>query len=698
MAKRGIALIEAYNGSLTKNEEQLQYLLKIMQYHRQKYPNCNKGKLKNSNGPSIFIAGFLTLTQSHPVDETLGNFIVDVSTSLFSTWRISALLCTNDEGSVNFSRQMSRNYVMSEVINSFENLDPTRLESEVDHRFIIVLDLDCSGALDILIKASETRMFVAPAKWLLIQDLRNPTIERNISKDSALTIIGSDNFSWVIENFRDLDMLPDSEVVLSRRMDDDSVAIVSLYRPSAVADLILEDRGYWTKETGLFIRDDVPASRRRQNLRQTHLKACLVITDEDTWNHLDDFKNLLVDAPTKSNYPWVFLLARRMNATVSFTGRDTWGYLQKNGSWSGMIGMLKNREVDIGGSTTFLTADRIGVISYIQLYTPTGSKFLFRRPPLSYVSNLFTLPFERSVWIAIGVLLILVIGLLYVAMKWEYSLKINNEIPLQDWTGNSDVAPTISDDLLVVMGAVSQQGSYYEPRIVPTRIIVLMALISTLSLYASYTANIVALLQSSADTINSPQDLMNSPMGIGIYDVVYNRYYFQAAQDPERKKFYETKVKGKEEVWLGLREGMSRVRKGLYAFHVEYGAGYQVIQETWEEGEKCSVHEIDYLKVLNPLLVVQHRSPYLEMFRVGALWIRETGLQYREISRIYIDKPVCQGQNNFISVGIIDCYAAYMTLACGTGITFFILLLEIIWSRWFSSKSEEAESTIDIVE
>lgn len=56
------------------------------------------------------------------------------------------------ENAVKFSRQMSRNNVMNEVINSLDNFDPTRLGPDDDHRNIIVLDLDCSGALDVLTK------------------------------------------------------------------------------------------------------------------------------------------------------------------------------------------------------------------------------------------------------------------------------------------------------------------------------------------------------------------------------------------------------------------------------------------------------------------------------------------------------------------------------------------------------------------
>lgn len=56
-----------------------------------------------------------------------------------------------------------------------------------------------------------------------------------------------------------------------------------------------------------------------------------------------------------------------------------------------------------------------------------------------------------------------------------------------------------------------------------------MLLIAALSLYASYTANIVTLLQSTADTIKTPADLLNSPLKLGAQDIVYNRYYFSVS-------------------------------------------------------------------------------------------------------------------------------------------------------------------------
>ena len=44
-AERGIALIEKYNESLTKDEDQKQFLLRFVQRHRQLYPKSSKAAM-----------------------------------------------------------------------------------------------------------------------------------------------------------------------------------------------------------------------------------------------------------------------------------------------------------------------------------------------------------------------------------------------------------------------------------------------------------------------------------------------------------------------------------------------------------------------------------------------------------------------------------------------------------------------------
>lgn len=73
--------------------------------------------------------------------------------------------------------------------------------------------------------------------------------------------------------------------------------------------------------------------------------------------------------------------------------------------------------------------------------------------------------------------------------------------------------------------------------------------------------------------------------------------------------------KGHNGSWMTVQEGVRRVRNELFAFHAERGAFYKIAQETYLEEEKCGIMEIDVLNMLYPLLVVQTRSPYLEIVK-----------------------------------------------------------------------------------
>ncbi|CAK9798643.1 Ionotropic receptor 75a [Anthophora quadrimaculata] len=344
--------------------------------------------------------------------------------------------------------------------------------------------------------------------------------------------------------------------------------------------------------------------------------------------------------------------------------------------------MLQRREIDIGGTGTFFIAQRIGVVDYVQLYTHTRSSFIFRQPLLSTVSNIFTLPFQRSVWIAIGILLLLVLALLHFTSKWEFH-RGASPATAKYWQQFNPAEQTLSDNFMVVLGAVAQQGYSYEPYRVSPRIVTLMLLIAALSLYASYTANIVALLQSTTDSIKTLTDLFHSPLKLGAQDVVYSRYYFKSFDDPIRRAIVDQKIepKGQNASWMTIQEGVHRVRNELFALHAERGTAYKIMQETYLEEEKCGITELDFIKVLYPLLVVQVRSPYLEIVKNTALLLRETGLKFREEYRLYTEKPKCQGQTGFISIGFTECYFALVSMGYGTLLSLVVLALELFWQK-----------------
>jgi hypothetical protein len=55
----------------------------------------------------------------------------------------------------------------------------------------------------------------------------------------------------------------------------------------------------------------------------------------------------------------------------------------------------------------------------------------------------------------------------------------------------------------------------------------------------------------------------------------------------------------------------------MYAFHVEMTAGFDQIQKTFLEDEKCNLGFIKYMSISFPFLAVSKTTPIKEMLRIG---------------------------------------------------------------------------------
>lgn len=181
--------------------------------------------------------------------------------------------------------------------------------------------------------------------------------------------------------------------------------------------------------------------------------------------------------------------------------------------------------MQILGTPAFFTKDRIPTIDYIiSTVTDTDMKFIFRAPPLSYVANVFVLPFDAMVWYSCFLLVIVTPLALYAISSWEWKESSGFKLKLDDVPG--PLRSNLGDALMLEIGAISQQGTDVEPKSVSGRIATIFAFISLMFLYTSYSANIVALLQSTTDSIRTIEDLLNSRIKLGVEDIVYAHYYF----------------------------------------------------------------------------------------------------------------------------------------------------------------------------
>jgi glutamate receptor, ionotropic, invertebrate len=344
-----------------------------------------------------------------------------------------------------------------------------------------------------------------------------------------------------------------------------------------------------------------------------------------------------------------------------------------------MIGELVTKAADLGASPLFFTLDRIDVIEYVACTSQTRSKFVFRSPKLSYTENVFLLPFDKSVWGSLAAMIVIAAFVLYISAHAEWKSKI-----VKESNDPTVLRPSFYETFFVLFCALCQQGSFSLPITLGSRLITLVSFMALMFMYASYSANIVALLQSPSSKIRTLEDLYNSRIKMGVDDTVFNHYYFSHAEETVRAKIYAEKIQKKDgtENFFNLSEGVAKIREEMFAFHMEVGVGYKIFLETFQEDEKCGLQEIQYLQVIDPFYAIQKNSSYKEIFKVGLLKLDELGLQERENSRLYTKKPRCVGQGTkFISVGLFDVQPAFLIYLYGLGVAFLCLSLEKLHKR-----------------
>lgn len=174
------------------------------------------------------------------------------------------------------------------------------------------------------------------------------------------------------------------------------------------------------------------------------------------------------------------------------------------------MGMFQQYKLDMGEMAIFMRLDRIPLVDFMAETFRVRAGLMFRQPPLSAVANIFAMPFAEDVWLSVFALILLTIAVFWAEVHFS-----PHRHELVAW-----------DSVTFVWGAMCQQGFYVSVMNFSSRIIVFSTFVATLFLFTSYSANIVALLQTPSEAIRTLSDLSKSPLEIGVQNTVYNRIYF----------------------------------------------------------------------------------------------------------------------------------------------------------------------------
>lgn len=106
-----------------------------------------------------------------------------------------------------------------------------------------------------------------------------------------IIILDSVDENEVLDFFSDFPILPSSEVFFFAKSDEE-IFIKQIYRVSAETSLIQEFYGKYLIKNDSYVdlRSQRVTSRRRRNLMGIQINASLVVTNNETLDHLHDYQ------------------------------------------------------------------------------------------------------------------------------------------------------------------------------------------------------------------------------------------------------------------------------------------------------------------------------------------------------------------------------------------------------------------------
>lgn len=105
------------------------------------------------------------------------------------------------------------------------------------------------------------------------------------------------------------------------------------------------------------------------------------------------------------------------------------------------------------GTSAFMTEERVGLYEFVAMGTPTKAKFIFRAPTLSFVTNIYYLPFQANVWYSLVALVVISCIVIYYTYRISHMRSPQTEEILRP-----------SDIFLFGVSSICQMGTHREPK------------------------------------------------------------------------------------------------------------------------------------------------------------------------------------------------------------------------------------------
>ncbi|KAF6208291.1 hypothetical protein GE061_016745 [Apolygus lucorum] len=452
-------------------------------------------------------------------------------------------------------------------------------------------------------------------------------------------------FTWLIyvDTWSDVDKLADTRINL---MSDVVVAICTdgicrLYEASRARrthPLSFSEFGIW-ENNNLKLGN----KRNKHDLAGIKIVGGIVIGGfENVTGEPPNFEDRSV-YPGKDQFTRFHVVLYRhlellLNYKLEIVRSATYGYPLPNGSFDGLVGDLLNEKIDIGITSIEPRPGRVKVVNFLQSYWKIRMIFMLRQPRALGSFSALAQPLSSEVWASVFVFAIL--------------FSVCYEV-IQHLSSSEKNRASYYEGLVLVVGALSQQGLSADVNNTSSRMLCFFLLFLCLVLMTYYNAAIMnALLLPSPVSIRTLEQLIapTSPVQPGLLNITYlvdNRSSYMYV-----KPNTVNAVKRTPNGIMDLKSGIKRVAQSNFAFCAEESILYDEVLRTFDDGQKCDLSYIELLKPFGLSSPIARTSPFKEVVARGLIYLQENGLVDREKRHWNTQKPQCFGSISFFYVSL----------------------------------------------
>ncbi|XP_060068781.1 glutamate receptor ionotropic, kainate 2-like [Ylistrum balloti] len=387
-------------------------------------------------------------------------------------------------------------------------------------------------------------------------------------------------------------------------------------------------------------------------------------------------------------------LATSLNFTFEVDGPPDgqWGVINSNGTWTGMVGQLAKREIDIVAAPLSTQAKREEVMDFTYSFYIDYTTILMKKkdPNITKWRTLID-PFSEELLLCVCISLPVVSLLLFLFERFSPYYVGDDE-----GEGKSGLH-TYQDAFWYMYGALLTQGGEHLPRSQTGRTLLSSWWLFCIIMMATYSGNLIAFL-----TVSKDKPPFSTVAGMLQQE---NYRWGTIGGSSWITAFNETRAPDLMRVWAKMQEFNASDNSILSSKSSEHftkvlGGGYSYIgdktQMEIKMAEECSLLiSDDEFMPLQYAFGLPNFSPYTKMFSDELLHIHESGLLHIWKSRLWPQRNFCNGElvTSAKTIALIDVQSAFYLIGIGLALATLMIIAENV-AFWYK-QSKKSKGDID---